>query len=107
MRPLSLPGLIFVETVQSSTSNLWSTTLKIIGRRSDLKSGQKATPEEAEASVFEEAVAYIKEELADCVLDHQDPQPAPYIFNTSYETPEFQPEYPPPMPDHLDWLGKD
>lgn len=109
MGPLCLPGLLFVETISQSSGTsglLWSSTLKIIGRQNALKSSEKATPEEAEASVFEEAVAYIKFELADWIHLNHTHFRAPYIF-PDQKISEFEPEYPPPMPDHLDWLGMD
>ena len=120
MRPLCLPGLLFVETIQQLQQrprwSCWSSTLKLIGRRSELKSrGSFQTPKEAEASVFEQAVAYLKDELkVERILESS--HAAPYVFAFA-DFNDYDPlnssvteNYPsmPQMPDHLDsWLGDD
>ncbi len=120
MRPLCLPGLLFVETIQQLQQrprwSCWSSTLKLIGRRSELKSrGSFQTPKEAEVSVFEQAVAYLKDELkVERIFESF--HSAPYVFAAAdfndydpLNTPATE-EYPPMprMPDHLDsWLGDD
>ncbi|KAH9388261.1 hypothetical protein TYRP_009473 [Tyrophagus putrescentiae] len=120
MRPLCLPGLLFVETIQQLQQrprwSCWSSTLKLIGRRSELKSrGSFQTPKEAEFR-FSSRQSPTSRTNSRSRGFFESFHPAPYVFAAA-DFNDYDPlntsateEYPPMprMPDHLDsWLEDD